>query len=207
VIREVGWTKRSGFVRVKSNTGVAEQRSTRVDRHRVFGAIAACGLLIGVRPSVAVALCATRSARSAPSAPAGHHHERRAVGLLIAVGVGSVLAVVSAIGLSPLAPIGVVRPVYPDLGVAFDWTVLGAGLWSCRSLCTLRASGLSSRATPRDSQREEAPGVHWASCAPRPDLELPVPAVGGIRFALDPGPAELCSRASVIVGATLALLS
>ena len=32
-----------------------------------------------------------------------------------------------AVGLSPLAPFGAVRPLYPDLGVAFDWTVLGLG--------------------------------------------------------------------------------
>ncbi len=40
---------------------------------------------------------------------------------------GALLAVAVAVALSPLAPIGAVRPVYPDPGIAFDWTVLGAG--------------------------------------------------------------------------------
>ena len=47
-----------------------------------------------------------------------HRHPRRGA-------VGSLLAVAVAVGLSPLAPIGAVRPVYPDPGIAFDWTVLG----------------------------------------------------------------------------------
>ena len=50
------------------------------------------------------------------------------MGTFISVIVGSLLAVVVAVGLSPLAPIGVVRPVYPDPGIAFDWTALGFGL-------------------------------------------------------------------------------
>jgi len=49
------------------------------------------------------------------------------VGVLGAVVFGAILAVVVAIGLSPLAPFGAVRPLYPDLGIAFDWTVLGLG--------------------------------------------------------------------------------
>ena len=50
------------------------------------------------------------------------------IGILASVVVGSVLAVVVAVGLSPLAPIGPVRPVYPTPGVAFDWMVLGLGV-------------------------------------------------------------------------------
>jgi hypothetical protein len=49
-------------------------------------------------------------------------------GMLGALFAGSLLAVAVAIGLSPLALLGPVRPVYPDPGVAFDWTVLGLGL-------------------------------------------------------------------------------
>jgi hypothetical protein len=49
------------------------------------------------------------------------------LGIGASVVIGALLAVAVAIGLSPLAPIGVVRPVYPDSGVAFDWTVLTLG--------------------------------------------------------------------------------
>lgn len=50
------------------------------------------------------------------------------MGILGSVLVGSVLAAAVAVALSPLAPLGPVRPFYPDPGVSFDWTVLGAGL-------------------------------------------------------------------------------
>ena len=50
------------------------------------------------------------------------------IGILAAVILGSLLAVAVAVALSPLSPLGPVRPVYPDPGIAFDWTVLGAGL-------------------------------------------------------------------------------
>jgi hypothetical protein len=32
--------------------------------------------------------------------------------------------------MSPLAPLGPVRSVYPDRGISFDWTVLGLGMLS-----------------------------------------------------------------------------
>jgi hypothetical protein len=43
-------------------------------------------------------------------------------GIAAAVLVGSLLAAAVAVGLSSLAPIGPVRPVYPDGGIGFDWT-------------------------------------------------------------------------------------
>ena len=49
------------------------------------------------------------------------------LGVLGAVLAGSLLAIAVAVALSPLTPIGPVRSVYPDIGVAFDWTVLGFG--------------------------------------------------------------------------------
>ena len=48
------------------------------------------------------------------------------VGVVGAAVTGALLAVAVAVLLSPLAPIGPVRSVYPDRGVALDWTVLGA---------------------------------------------------------------------------------
>ena len=42
-------------------------------------------------------------------------------GLLAAVAVGSLLAAVVAVGLSPVAPLGSVRAVYPYPGIALDW--------------------------------------------------------------------------------------
>ena len=48
-------------------------------------------------------------------------------GILGAVVAGSLLAAVVAVVLSPLAPLGSVRAVYPQPGIATDWAVLGVG--------------------------------------------------------------------------------
>ena len=50
------------------------------------------------------------------------------LGIMGAVVVGALVAVAVAVALSPLAPLGPVRPYYPDPGIAFDWTVLGLGV-------------------------------------------------------------------------------
>src|SRR4029077_4954180 len=50
------------------------------------------------------------------------------IGVFAAMVGGGALAAAVAVGLSPLAPIGLVRRVYPSLGIAFDWTVLGLGV-------------------------------------------------------------------------------
>ena len=63
------------------------------------------------------------------------------VGVFAALAAGTVLAIVVAVALSPLAPIGPARSVYPDKGVAFDWTVLGLG-----ALVLVVALGLSALA-------------------------------------------------------------
>ena len=49
-------------------------------------------------------------------------------GTVSAIVMGSVVAAAVAVGLSPLAPLGPVRRVYPSRGIAFDWTVLGLGI-------------------------------------------------------------------------------
>src|SRR3984885_1496279 len=48
-------------------------------------------------------------------------------GVLAAIAGGALLAAAVAVALSPLAPLGAIRAVYPTPGVAFDWTVLGCG--------------------------------------------------------------------------------
>jgi hypothetical protein len=50
------------------------------------------------------------------------------LGILGAIVLGSLLAAGVAIGLSPLAPIGPVRAVYPAPGIEIDVAVLGFGL-------------------------------------------------------------------------------
>ena len=50
------------------------------------------------------------------------------IGLEAAIVLGSILAAVIAVALSPLSPLGPVAAVYPDRGLSWDWTVLGFGV-------------------------------------------------------------------------------
>jgi hypothetical protein len=111
------------------------------------------------------------------------------IGIAGSVVVGAVLAVVVAIALSPLAPIGLVRGVYPDAGLAFDWPILILGLVVLIATLGGFAMAAARRQSPhRAAQRERQTGLRgsalsrWAGTA-----GLPAPTVVGIRFALDPG--------------------
>ena len=129
-------------------------------------------------------------------------------GILGAVAAGSLLAAAVAVGLSPLAPIGLVRPVYPDPGLAFDWTVLGLGvlvliavLWAVAVV--LAYLGAPHRAAVRRRAGGRGSGVARAAAA----SGLPVPAVEGIRLALDPGAGRTAVPVrSAILGAALAMI-
>jgi hypothetical protein len=130
-------------------------------------------------------------------------------GIFGAVAAGSLLAAAVAVGLSPLAPIGSVRPVYPDPGIAFDWTVLGAGLLVLIAGLSAVAVALACWQAPhragvaRPLAGRRGSGVARAAAA----SGLPAPAVAGIRFALDPGAGRSTVPVrSAIVGAALAMV-
>ena len=97
----------------------------------VFGIIAmAAALLIAVQV-IARQLQATdedievlRALGASPAMAMGEG----LLGILGAIVLGSLLAAGVAIGLSPLAPIGPVRAVYPAPGIEIDVAVLGFGL-------------------------------------------------------------------------------
>jgi hypothetical protein len=110
------------------------------------------------------------------------------IGALSAVVLGALLAVAVAVLLSPLAPLGPVRDVYPHPGIAFDWTVLGGGLLvlvlalgAATIAISIRRSPQRARGRRRASQR--------ASRITRgaESLGLPAAALVGVRFALEPG--------------------
>lgn len=94
------------------------------------------------------------------------------VGILGALVVGALLAVVVAVALSPLAPIGIVRPVFPDPGIAFDWTVLGTGFVALVVVLSAVTVLMVYRAAPHraTARRKERPSVHraWAGPCPAP---------------------------------------
>ncbi len=107
------------------------------------------------------------------------------VGLLGAIVLGSFLACAVAVALSPLAPLGPVRNVYPARGIALDWTVLGAGLVVLLGALGALTLALGFREAPHRAtlrSRRASTVVHAATSA-----GLPAPAVVGVRFALEPG--------------------
>jgi FtsX-like permease family len=130
------------------------------------------------------------------------------IGVLGTVLVGALLAAAVAIGLSPLAPLGPVRPVYPNPGVAVDWTVLGFGFLAIVVVLSTLAIAFTGRAVRRlmsrglsRSLRRESPFARSAA-----NSGLPVSAVVGVRFALEPGRARNAAPVrSAIFGAVLAV--
>jgi hypothetical protein len=125
-----------------------------------------------------------RSLGASPVAAAGDG----LIGVFGAVVLGSLLAVAVAVGLSPLAPLGPVRAVYPDRGIAFDWTVLGVGLAALVGVLGVAAIALSYRAAPHGKPRTEPVATRGSTIARGVESTgVPVAAVVGVRFALEPG--------------------
>jgi hypothetical protein len=128
-------------------------------------------------------------------------------GIMGAVVVGALVAAAVAVALSPLAPLGPVRPYYPDPGVAFDWTVLGLGVVVLVVVLGSVAIVLAVQRAPQRTgtrRRPRAPSrIEGAASA----SGLPISAVTGIRFALEPGAeSEAVPVRSAILGATLAVV-
>jgi len=198
---------------VKSNPDTAE-RAIKPESIAlaVFGAIAALAALLIAGQAIGRQLRFgaddERTLRALGAGPAMIIGDSL-LGLLIAVVVGSLLAGAVAIGLSPLAPIGVVRPVYPYRGVAFDWTVLGLGPLVLVAVLGALSVLIAYRSAPHRVDSQGNSGSVRPSGVIRAAVGsgLPVPAVEGIRLALDPGTGRNSVPVrSAIVGATLAIL-
>jgi len=131
------------------------------------------------------------------------------VGTVGAVVIGAVFAGAVAVALSPLSPIGPVRPVYPTPGIAFDWTVLGGGV----VVLIVVLSALSVAFAYRQAPHRVARRSRLVSPRPSPLAAaatasgLPVPAVTGIRLAVDSrrGTNAVPMR-SAIIGAAIAVV-
>jgi putative ABC transport system permease protein len=177
----------------------------------VFGLIAAIAALVIVGGMIARGLQresedlrVLRALGGSPSMSAS----ASALGPLAAIVVGSALAVFVALGLSPLSPIGPVRAVYPDGGFAFDGPVLGFGFLLLLLLLSAITFGLILRRTRRVANRARMLKAPLGSRAGRiaSDIGLPVTAVVGIRFALEPpGDRDAAPVRSALVGAMLAV--
>ncbi len=178
----------------------------------VFGAIAALAALLIAGQAIGrqLRLGADDEAvvRSLGASPAMTTSDSL-LGILMAIGAGSLLAVVVAVGVSPLAPLGPVNAVYPYPGLSFDWVVLGGGLAVSILVLGAVALALAVGAAPHrasaDRLRSGARPSRLASSAT--SSGLPLSAVTGIRFALQPGTGRnTVPVRSAIVGAALAVL-
>jgi hypothetical protein len=115
--------------------------------------------------------------------------------LVRAAGIGvlaALIGLVVGVALSPLTPVGVVRPVEPNPGVQFDWFVLGIGSALTLALVVLltavpawRSAALAGKksgniALPAEKQASRV-GISLAGAA------LPPTTVLGVRMAIEPG--------------------
>ncbi len=132
----------------------------------------------------------------------------RLVGVLAATVVGSLLAVIVAILLSPLAPLGPIRTVYHPAGITFDWPILGVGLLVLTGVLSVTAVALAYRGAPqRVAGRSRSDLVHDSRLVQLATSSgLPVSGVIGLRFALNPaqGRSAVPVR-SVLLGASIAV--
>ncbi len=127
------------------------------------------------------------------------------MGTIASVFAGSALAVIVAIGFSPLFPLGPVRPV-TSVSVAFDWTVLGLGFLFLVVVLGTVSLILARRQAPSRA-RDRIPERPSNFVRVAASSGLPIPAVTGIRFALEPGNGrEAVPMRSAIFGTVLAML-
>jgi len=131
------------------------------------------------------------------------------IGVAGAVVTGALLAAAIAVALSPLWPLGPVRPVYPHPGIAFDWTVLGAGVAGLVVVLCVTAVVLAYRQAPHRVVRRAARITRRRSrtATAAATSGLAVSGVAGIRLALDPGRDHRAVPVrSAILGAVLAIV-
>src|SRR5579863_2274948 len=130
-------------------------------------------------------------------------------GSLVSVVVGSLLACVVAVALSPLSPLGPVRSVYPYGGISYDWTVLGLGaagfvlVLGVLTVALAYGGAARWRAVARGRAADHASHVVHAASV----VGLPPSAIAGTRFALEPGRGTYAVPVrSTIFGAVLAVV-
>ena len=108
------------------------------------------------------------------------------IGIVASAVAGSVLAVGVAFALSPLFPIGPVRPVYPDPGPQADWTVLGLGCAVLVGALVMVTMIITVRDAPHRALRRSRLSGHRSSTVQVAARSgLPPSAVAGASLAVD----------------------
>jgi ABC-type lipoprotein release transport system permease subunit len=178
----------------------------------VFGLIAALAALVIAGGLLARTLSSEADDFAALRALGANRQTVVATALLGAMGAvvaGSVLALIVGVILSPIGPIGPVRAVYPDGGIGFDWTVLGAALAFFVLLLGGVAAVLALRLSRRLAQRQVLAVVPVASrvATALAKAGFALSAVVGVRFALEPGKdRDAVPIRSALCGAALAVI-
>jgi hypothetical protein len=110
------------------------------------------------------------------------------IGIVFSILVGSLLAGVVAILISPLGLLGPIRPYVPH-GIDVDWAIVGLGMVVAALVLLALAVAVALRVAPRRTARLRAIANVRSSNAARlaANASLPVSAVTGIRLALEPG--------------------
>jgi hypothetical protein len=106
-------------------------------------------------------------------------------GVLGAITAGALAAGAVAVALSPIAPLGAIRAVYPYHGAAFDWTVLAGGVAALVVLLSGFAVAVTWRRAPHRAavRGRLAQGRRSAVVRATIAAGLPVSAVEGIRLS------------------------
>jgi hypothetical protein len=130
------------------------------------------------------------------------------IGTSVAIVTGSLLAVGVAILLSPLAPIGPIRP-YLGAHINIDWTVLGTGLALFLVALGAITAAFARRHQPHRDTRN-ARSLSRSKFDPTRvagNSGLPIAAVTGVGFALETGGGRRAvPMRSAIIGAAIALI-
>jgi hypothetical protein len=127
-------------------------------------------------------------------------------GMFVAVLLGAAVAVVVAILLSPVAPLGAVRQVDPSPGFAFDGTVLGLGFAVLAVVLGVTAVGLAYQAAPHRASRAGGTSAKSNVASRFATSGMPVSAVMGVRFAVERGRGRTAVPVrSALIGSALAV--
>jgi len=123
-------------------------------------------------------------------------------GVGVSVGAGGLGAVAVAVALSPLTPIGPLRRVEADPGVAFDWTVLLLGAAGLVFLLLAVGAVAAVRQAPHRRQARERLEVPRRSSLAGvvAAAGFPLPAVAGMRLALESGEGRTSVPARAALG-------
>src|SRR6266536_430031 len=166
--------------------------------HRVTGYEAACLLAFALAALFAAFFLVGQSVARYTSSTVSDLQFLRAVGMtprqavasasaapFLAAAAGATLGIAGAIVASRWMPIGAASIFEPHPGLDVDWLVLGTG-WVMAPLLVLAGSAVAA-ATAFAADRRHAAQRRSAVAAAMAGGGLPVPAVVGARFALEPG--------------------